>query len=141
MIDYKKYPLNWKTELRPAALERSNHCCAFCGVKNYAVGARDQHGTWHDENSIHSMNSSQGQELFGEFPRMIKIVLTVAHLNHDITDNCPENLQALCQKCHLTYDAQHHAKNAKRTRGDRRQKQIEATGQMPMFEELENQNA
>ena len=27
-----------------------------------------------------------------------------------------ENLRALCQRCHLRYDAKHHAKNAARTR-------------------------
>lgn len=36
--------------------------------------------------------------------REVNIVLTVAHLNHDPTDNSPDNLAALCQKCHLEYD-------------------------------------
>lgn len=39
-IDYKNYPENWKTEIRPAILERANNCCEFCGVKNYSVGYR-----------------------------------------------------------------------------------------------------
>lgn len=132
-INYKDYPANWKTEIRPRILERSNHCCEQCGVKNYAVGARDKNGQWHDERSIHTLNSSHGLELFGEFPRMIKIVLTIAHMNHDITDNRPENLQALCQKCHLTYDAQYHAKNARETRKANKRKKVLATGQMEMF--------
>lgn len=49
-----------------------------------------------------------------------KVVLTVAHLDH-IPENCGEpgnrpNLLALCQRCHLTYDAKHHAHNAAATR-------------------------
>ena len=48
------------------------------------------------------------------------VVLTVAHLDH-IPENVGEpgnrpNLKAWCQRCHLTYDAPHHAKNAARTR-------------------------
>jgi hypothetical protein len=42
------------------------------------------------------------------------------HLDHDPTNCDPENLKAGCQKCHLTYDAKHHAKNAKETRENKR---------------------
>lgn len=48
-----------------------------------------------------------------------KVVLTVAHLDHDEGNSDPANLRALCQKCHLTYDAKHHAANAARTRRSR----------------------
>lgn len=34
-----------------------------------------------------------------------KVVLTVAHLNHQPEDCAPANLAALCQRCHNTYDA------------------------------------
>ena len=37
------------------------------------------------------------------------VVLTVAHLNHTPEDCRDENLMAMCQLCHLTYDAKHHA--------------------------------
>ena len=56
------------------------------------------------------------------------VVLTVAHLDHEPA-NCDErNLVALCQRCHLRYDAAHHARNAKATR---RRRQIKA-GQQEM---------
>ena len=45
-----------------------------------------------------------------------KVVLTTAHLNHDETDCRPENLRSMCQLCHLTYDAQHHAETRARAR-------------------------
>ncbi len=45
-----------------------------------------------------------------------KVVLTVAHLDHHETNHDGGNLRALCQRCHLTYDAKHHAANAARTR-------------------------
>jgi hypothetical protein len=40
--------------------------------------------------------------------RVVTIVLTVAHLNHVAGDDRDENLKALCQWCHLHYDAEHH---------------------------------
>ena len=41
-----------------------------------------------------------------QFLKIIKIVLTIAHLDHDETnwDVKDERLAALCQRCHLRYD-------------------------------------
>lgn len=50
-----------------------------------------------------------------------RVVLTVAHLDH-APENCdPANLRAMCQRCHLTYDANHHAQTAAATRRTRRE--------------------
>lgn len=44
------------------------------------------------------------------------VVLTVAHLDQT-PENCAEdNLAAMCQRCHLAYDAAQHAATARRTR-------------------------
>lgn len=44
------------------------------------------------------------------------VMLTVAHLDHQ-PENCdPENLRALCQRCHNRYDQPHRRKNAGQTR-------------------------
>ena len=93
-IDYSKYPANWRTEIRPAILDRDGHKCKFCGVVNYSLVDR--------------------------YGKKTRVVLTIAHLNHDIKDNRYDNLAALCQRCHLRYDAEHHAKNAKATRDRKR---------------------
>lgn len=45
-----------------------------------------------------------------ENQKAIKVVLTVAHLDHNILHNEFSNLKALCQKCHLDYDKEHHKK-------------------------------
>ena len=82
-IDYKKYAKNWKSEIRPRILARAENRCEWCGAENYQP------------------NPATGS----------KVVLTVAHLDHDITHNQDENLKALCQKCHLGYDAKLHAKH------------------------------
>jgi hypothetical protein len=49
-----------------------------------------------------------------------RVVLTIAHLDHDETNHAETNLRAWCQRCHLTYDAAHHAKNAAQTRRAKR---------------------
>ena len=48
------------------------------------------------------------------------VVLTVAHLDHDPGNVDDDNLRAWCQRCHLAYDAQHHAANAAATRAARK---------------------
>jgi 5-methylcytosine-specific restriction endonuclease McrA len=40
----------------------------------------------------------------------------VAHLDHDPANCAPENLRALCQRCHLRYDRFEHGRNAAETR-------------------------
>jgi 5-methylcytosine-specific restriction endonuclease McrA len=87
------YPKNWK-QIRAAILERAGHACEGsprfpkCRAVNYEP---------HPETGS-------------------KVVLTIAHLDHDETISDPERLRAFCQRCHLTYDAAHHAKNAAETR-------------------------
>lgn len=53
-------------------------------------------------------------------PAYIVIVLTIAHLDHT-PENCdPANLRAMCQRCHLAYDAEPHRTNAAATRRARK---------------------
>lgn len=100
-----RYPPDWK-QIRQEILERAGHKCENCWVPNYAIGFR------YDG---HFVVSPAG---------VLKIVLTVAHLNHDPAD-CGEpgnrpNLKALCQKCHLAHDHEHHMRNAHQTRRSRK---------------------
>lgn len=47
-----------------------------------------------------------------------KVVLTVAHLRTALNEmDCrDEVLKAMCQRCHLRYDQEHHQVNARKTR-------------------------
>ncbi len=109
-IDYSKYPANWKTEIRPAILKRAGNRCEKCGVPNLVQGYRDKSGKFHALNAFQCGLAS----LCGH--RVFRIVLTVAHLNHDRTDNRPENLAALCQRCHLLHDREQHRETRQRNR-------------------------
>lgn len=46
-----------------------------------------------------------------------RVVLTTAHLTHDPTVDDPALLRAMCQACHLAYDAPHHAATRAAGRG------------------------
>lgn len=48
------------------------------------------------------------------------VILTVAHMNHVTADNDPANLRALCQRCHLAWDREHHMANARRSHARKR---------------------
>ncbi len=57
-----------------------------------------------------------------------RVVLTVAHLDHT-PENCDDaNLRAMCQRCHLSYDRDHHAQTAARTRAAQM-----TAGMVPLF--------
>jgi hypothetical protein len=80
-IDYNKYCDDWKLRSRFIRFYRAQNKCEVCGAVNY---------------NPHPETGS-------------KVILTVAHLDHDITNNSFFNLKAMCQRCHLRYDAKHHA--------------------------------
>jgi 5-methylcytosine-specific restriction endonuclease McrA len=75
------YPTNWK-EISLRIRERAGWKCEFCGAENYKP---------------HPITGS-------------KVVLTVAHLDHNPQNCADENLRALCQRCHLSYDREHRKK-------------------------------
>jgi hypothetical protein len=115
-INYKAYPPNWH-ETRHRILERENHCCKFCGVDNYAYIVRgkfealaayqDNEGLiWSAEARELLGDTSEGHELEEAAAKPTKVVLTIAHLDHDASnwDVSDERLAALCQRCHLRYD-------------------------------------
>lgn len=124
-IDYKKYPSNWKKEIRPNILNRAEHCCEFCKVPNYKLIIR---GTWNDvecyqdENgTIYNANTSEiiGDDYVGEVHptnKLIKVILTIAHLDHDVTNNDYLNLKALCQRCHNRYDVDYRKNNRRKNK-------------------------
>lgn len=111
-IDYKEYPPNWKTEIRPAVLQRANNCCEDCGVPNYALIYRPYKNK-PDWKLAPGGHEADAMVLDGI--KFTKIILTIAHLdsdkeNHDVKLG---RLKALCQRCHLKLDINHHTANRK----------------------------
>lgn len=123
--DYSKYPPNFRTEIRPRILARAGNKCERCGVPNYAEGYREKDGTFVESTGMQADTDA----LDGK--KIIKIVLTIAHLeNPDPMDCRDENLAALCQMHHLQLDAKQHGRNAAATRARNKRRAIEAAGQL-----------
>lgn len=97
-----RYPKDWKA-ISSRIRERSGgqcECYGECGIPHTTPGPR----------RCAEQNGTPGKEMRG------KVVLTVAHLDHQ-PENCENgNLRAMCQRCHLRYDLPHHQKNARATR-------------------------
>ena len=89
-----RYPLNWR-EIVALVRERSGNRCE--GSPGFYPDCRAENGKPHP--------------VTGSI-----VVLTTAHLDHTPETSALENLRHLCQRCHLTYDAQHHAQSAASTR-------------------------
>jgi len=75
-IDRSKYPANWD-EIAVAIKDAAGWKCQYCSLQCRLPGEKfDTH----------------------------RRTLTVAHINHVEMDCRPENLVALCPRCHLAYD-------------------------------------
>lgn len=109
-INYKDYPANWKDVIRPDILRRDGYKCKFCGVPNHVVGYRLPNKSFHicDDFELHWCQR-KGIKTF-------KIVLTIAHLDQDRTNNDYSNLAALCQRCHNRLDAPYRAMHRRKSR-------------------------
>lgn len=106
--DYSKYPPNWKTEIRPRILKRARNRCEQCGVENNSTIRRmkppsEAYFYWNDIRQDLMEGTFTGLIIDNALLKPIKIILTIAHLDHD-----PENwnvsddrLAALCQRCHF----------------------------------------
>lgn len=85
------YPKNWKEISKKIRHIRAKNKCERCGARN---------------GHPHPKTGS-------------KVVLTVAHLDHDPTNCDFANLRAWCQKCHNSYDASNRRAGIKRRRDER----------------------
>ena len=125
-----RYPPDWPA-IRERILTRAGNRCEHpgCMARQYSVGwwSLDERGhrwnaAWgqNDNPRTYSEARQMAAELYHdrseEGPKPIVIVLTIAHLDHDTGNDADDNLAALCQRCHLTYDAKLHASNARATR-------------------------
>lgn len=125
-VDWSKYPDDW-ADISARIRERAGDRCEFCGIPNGTLGRRDRTGRWWHVTELEDATVSAIIIAFGRFPPgLSRIVITVAHMDHDTTHNDDENLRALCQRCHLEYDRDHHVANARETR--RRKKIAEVYG-------------
>lgn len=91
-----KYPADWKEISRRIRMVRAEGRCECEGECGYHEKRCElEHGT---------IVAGVRLDEFG-IPNYYEVCLTVAHLDHDPTNCSESNLKAMCQSCHLRYDA------------------------------------
>jgi hypothetical protein len=111
-IDYNKYPDNWLTEIRPRILNRACDKCENCGLENhsnvYSIKLNVKENGKYKKRTIwfRSIEDAEREKIDG-IVKTVKVILTIAHLDHDEENEniSDDRLKALCQLCHLRYDA------------------------------------
>ena len=119
------YPSNWQ-EIRIKILSlRAMNCCEWCGIKDRDYGIRDDQGKFYPSSYFDQNPDLLLEDRFAE--DAFTVVLTIAHLDHDVTNNDgmelggpplrlkDANLVALCCQCHNRHDGPHRGANKVRT--------------------------
>lgn len=113
-IRKQDYPPNWR-EISLQVREAAGQRCQWCDAPNGQYIFRLEPTLLKSWKTIR-IGGVEKQVPFGDFLVMApkaqgstRIILTVAHLDRDRTNNDLSNLAALCQRCHLNHDraAQH----------------------------------
>ena len=127
-----RYPADWKA-ISKRIRDKAGNRCEQCGVENGRMiyrGSHEMMPAWRyadDPVFVSSRIPFDGSDLPGtswdDFDKRkgdaVRVVLTVAHLNHTPEDCADENLRAWCQSCHNSYDApMRRAGTAKRAKAD-----------------------
>lgn len=124
-----RYPKDWPQISRDAK-ERAGWKCQHpgCTARQYSIGiwhrpdgGAHQWAEQYEPGATYAEARQTAAEAWWEVQhlggdKLVVIVLTVAHLNHQPEDCRPENLAAMCQRHHLAYDHDHHRANAQATR-------------------------
>jgi hypothetical protein len=157
MINYKNYPPNWLTEIRPRILKRAYNRCEQCSVPDRALIKRNTSDKFKwvifDTEELGYVHPNGRPLTYEQRERdytenEVIVILTIHHIGipkpdgsagdpHDKMDCRDDNLIALCQRCHLLQDLPNHIANAKKTRLrkkiEREQEEIARTGQLQLF--------
>jgi hypothetical protein len=130
------YPANWK-EISLRIRERDGQKCKFCGAgnKSYIYRRPENPDSYEvvatpeeiEETPFYAYDAIGGYQILGL--KVVQVVLTVAHLNHDASDCRDSNLAALCQRCHLRLDVDQHRVSSAKTRYAKKL----ASGQTTLF--------
>lgn len=120
-----RYPKDWPEISRRIRFERAGGKCEWCKAPHGEVIARSSDGQTYMLMEGHVYDAETGAHLGlckgSEYDarKFVKVVLTVAHLDH-IPEHCnDDNLVAICQRCHNRYDAPMRRHGIKKRRRER----------------------
>jgi hypothetical protein len=109
------YPIDWRELSSVIRFERAQSRCERCRRPHGRVVCHLGNGRWWDEPE-RTWRNGRGRRLrtlpapdLSLSPlRQTRVALATAHLDHDLTNNYPRNLKALCQRCHMIHDREEH---------------------------------
>lgn len=112
-IDYSKRDPLWLSHVRPRIMARANNKCEFCGLEHnsivYSITMQVNENGRYKKRTIWFRNEQDAirENTNGLPPKEVKVVLTIAHLDHNEHDFnvSDDRLRALCQICHLRLDS------------------------------------
>ena len=108
-----RYPADWAL-VRTRILERAGNRCE--GSPAYP-DCRAANGHYRNRRTgVVFQDPDEAIAASDDDDEFTRIVLTIGHLDHTPENCSDDNLRAWCQRCHLTYDAKHHAQTAYETR-------------------------
>lgn len=113
-----RYPADWP-QISERVRNEAGQKCEWCKAPNGTVIRRavtsvdGLHVYRHDDWTAHmdGLSADDGETVPGtcwdeqDWGKPVKVVLAVAHMDHQPENCARENLKALCQRCHNKYDA------------------------------------
>ena len=126
----ERYPPNWREISDRIRFERAGSRCECTGqCDNEHPGGRcdaphnaliirhnDTPALWRTTTDLCESLNEYGDQGIGYGDKQVRVILTVAHLDHTPENVDDGNLLAMCQRCHLRYDRHEHTANARATR-------------------------
>ena len=116
------YPIDWRELYASNRVRRAKGRCEGCGRPHGRVVIHLGDGRWWDEERQawrcgegHLVRRRPATANHGPPGRSTRVVLVTAHLDHDPFNNAPENLAALCQRCHILHDKAEHLRHRRLT--------------------------
>lgn len=126
-MNRSNYPPNWE-EISLAEREAASNRCRRCQVPNGSLVARNpadkeewaayvvEEDCWYYSDDPTTPIQVDAPDRWGD---LIKVVLTVGHVDQNPQNNHPDNLRAWCQRCHLNHDRPYNIEKQKRKRAIR----------------------
>lgn len=111
-----RYPADWP-QISRRIRDRAGNRCEFCTVPNGAMIRRavaEGVPVWRlagdsaYENGRSAIDGAEVPDSMEDecaYGPPVRVILTVAHLDHQPENCADDNLRALCQRCHNTLDA------------------------------------
>ena len=107
----ERYNQDWEmTSLRIRTVRAQNRC-EQCGIHNLAIIKRFKEGIYRQATVDELRQLFEIRASFGvkemtaiRMMKLTKVIITVAHLDHNEKNDDESNLRALCQRCHILHD-------------------------------------